>query len=94
MSESHPRRLLLVNGPNLNLLGTREPGVYGSATLDDVVALAVIATVYSGHVALRPLVIALAIFGALLLVTAAAVRRSWARQIERDAARRPHPAGA
>lgn len=35
-----------------------------------------------------------AAFGALLLVTAAAVRRSWARQIERDAARRPHPAGA
>ncbi|WP_426325595.1 type II 3-dehydroquinate dehydratase [Microbacterium sp. E-13] len=31
-----PRRLLLVNGPNMNLLGTREPGVYGSATLADV----------------------------------------------------------
>jgi len=32
-----PRRLLLVNGPNLNLLGTREPAVYGTDTLADVV---------------------------------------------------------
>lgn len=30
------RRLLLVNGPNLNLLGTREPAVYGTSTLADV----------------------------------------------------------
>ncbi len=30
--------LLLINGPNLNLLGTREPGVYGATSLADVEA--------------------------------------------------------
>ncbi|WP_426174374.1 type II 3-dehydroquinate dehydratase [Massilia sp. TWR1-2-2] len=30
------KKLLLLNGPNLNLLGTREPAVYGAATLADV----------------------------------------------------------
>ncbi len=42
-------RLLLLNGPNLNLLGQREPGLYGTTTLADIESQAAALAQSLGH---------------------------------------------
>lgn len=43
------KTIVVINGPNLNLLGTREPGVYGSNSLADVEQLCLQACASTGH---------------------------------------------
>ncbi len=47
--ESQMAKLLVLHGPNLNLLGTREPEVYGHATLADIDLALVAQAQAAGH---------------------------------------------
>lgn len=44
-----PKPIYIINGPNLNLLGTREPDIYGNQTLADIEALCREHAASAGH---------------------------------------------